>query len=37
MNKTEIKQLALAVYKKEVPANFSATDMEGALRDNSVN
>jgi hypothetical protein len=33
MNKTEIKQLALAVYKKEVPANFSATDMEGALRD----
>lgn len=33
MNKTEIKQLALAVYKKEVPANFSATDMEGALRE----
>jgi hypothetical protein len=33
MNKTEIKQLALAVYRKEVPANFSATDMEGALRE----
>lgn len=33
MNKTEIKQLALAVYRKEVPANFSASDMEGALRD----
>jgi len=32
-NKLEIKQLALAVYKKEVTANFSATDMEGALRD----
>jgi hypothetical protein len=33
MNKTEIKSLALAVYKKEVPANFSANDMEGALRE----
>jgi hypothetical protein len=33
MNKTEIKQLALAVYKKEVPANFSSTDMEGTLRE----
>jgi hypothetical protein len=33
MNKQEIKQLALAVYRKEVPANFSATDMEGALRE----
>jgi hypothetical protein len=33
MNKTEIKQLALAVYKKEVPANFSASDMEGTLRE----
>jgi hypothetical protein len=33
MNKTEIKQLALAVYKKEVPANFSASDMEGSLRE----
>lgn len=33
MNKTELKQLALAVYKKEVPANFSITDMEGTLRE----
>jgi hypothetical protein len=33
MNKTELKQLALAVYKKEVPANFSASDMEGTLRE----
>lgn len=33
MNKTEIKQLALAVYRKEVPANFSLSDMEGTLRD----
>jgi hypothetical protein len=32
-NKQELKQLALAVYKKEVPANFSATDMEGTLRE----
>jgi hypothetical protein len=33
MNKTEIKQLALAVYRKEVPVNFSASDMEGTLRE----
>jgi hypothetical protein len=29
----ELKQLALAVYKKEVPTDYSQTDMEGALRD----
>jgi hypothetical protein len=33
MNKTEIKSLALAVYKKEVPVNFSISDMEGTLRE----
>jgi hypothetical protein len=33
MNKTEIKQLALAVYKKDVPTNFSMSDMEGSLRE----
>lgn len=33
MEKLEMKQLALAVYKKEAPVNFSLSDMEGALRD----
>ncbi|MCY9594004.1 hypothetical protein PC41400_14490 [Paenibacillus chitinolyticus] len=28
-----IKQLAVAVYKKQAPTNFSLNDMEGALRD----
>lgn len=28
-----LKQLAVAVYNKQVPSNFSLTDMEGALRD----
>jgi len=33
MNKEEVKQLALAVYNKQVPSNFSFEDMEGSLRD----
>lgn len=33
MEKLTIKELALAVYKKQVPSNFSITDMEGTLRE----
>jgi hypothetical protein len=35
MNKDQIKELALAVYRKEVPTetNFSFSDMEGSLRE----
>jgi hypothetical protein len=33
MEKLTIKELALAVYNKQVPSNFSMSDMEGTLRD----
>lgn len=33
MENITLKQLAVAVYKKQAPTNFSLTDMEGALRD----
>jgi hypothetical protein len=33
MENLNIKELALAVYNKQVPSNFSITDMEGTLRE----